>query len=144
MPRLVLGVYFGHDPAACLLRDGQIACFIEDERLTRYKYGRPQAIGRQWPGFAGRQGYFPWAAVTYCLRAAAVTLDELDAIEVPAEWSGEGLLDYLPVRDRSRVLLATEPAGAVHHFRHALSTYFASLYVSAAVLVADDDGSVGD
>lgn len=144
MTRSVLGVYFGHDPAACLLQDGTIRVFIEDERLTRYKYGRPKAIGRQWPGFAGRQGYFPWAAVTYCLRTAGLTLDELDAIAVPAEWSGEGVLDYLPVRDRSRVLLATEPAGAVHHFRHALSTYFASPHERAAVLVADDDGSVAD
>ncbi|WP_394820806.1 carbamoyltransferase [Pendulispora albinea] len=142
MTRSVLGVYFGHDPAACLLQDGRITVFIEDERLTRYKYGRPKSIGKQWPGFAGRQGYFPWAAVTYCLRTGGLSLDELDAIVVPAEWSGEGVLDYLPVRDRSRILLATEPVGAVHHFRHALSTYFASPYERAAVLVADDDGSV--
>ncbi|HMI92170.1 MAG TPA: carbamoyltransferase N-terminal domain-containing protein, partial [Polyangiales bacterium] len=138
----VLGVYIGHDPAACLLEDGKIRAFIEEERLTRFKHGRPDALGRLWPRFAGRAGYFPWAAVNYCLRAARLSLDELDAMVLPGEWCGEGVVAAIPMRDPGRILFATEPAAGAHHFRHALSTYFASAFDDAAVLVVDDDGSV--
>lgn len=140
----VLGVYVGHDPGACLLEDGRVRVLVEDERLTRYKHGRPDALGRQWARFSGRAGWFPWASVTYCLRTAGVGLDELDALVVPGEWSGEGIVEALPLVDPSRILLATEPPGGAHHLRHALSTFFASPFDDAAVLVVDDDGSVLD
>ncbi|MBV1857459.1 MAG: hypothetical protein KUG77_03540 [Nannocystaceae bacterium] len=140
----ILGVYLGHDPTACLLVDGEIRVLIEDERLTRFKHGRPDALGRLWPRFSGRSGYFPWAAVTYCLRAAGIELDSLDALVLPAEWSAECITHAIPVLDPHRVILATSPQGGAHHWRHALSTFFASPFEEAAVLVVDDDGSVVD
>ena len=35
----VMGIHLDHDLGACLLRDGQIAVYIEEERLTRVKHG---------------------------------------------------------------------------------------------------------
>ena len=39
----VLGVYLGNDLSACLVRGGEIEVLIEEERLTRFKHGRPNS-----------------------------------------------------------------------------------------------------
>jgi carbamoyltransferase len=138
----VLGVYTGHDPAACLVRDGAIAVMIEEERLTRVKHALPKAVRDLWPRFGGKFGYFPWASVAYCLDAAGLGIDELDAIVLPEDATACDMASLLPVKDRSRVLVSTEPAGGAHHHRHALSAFLASPFEQAAVLVVDGDGTV--
>ena len=40
-------------------------------------------------------------------------LDALDAVVVPAEWSGECIVDALPLLDPSRIVLASEPADTI-------------------------------
>lgn len=135
----VLGVFTGHDQSACLLRDGEIAVLIEEERLTRVKHGLPKAVRGLWPEFNGRFGYFPWASVTYCLEAAGLALDDLDAIVLPEGGDGAALI---PIKDRRKILIHEEPAGSEHHYRHALSAFHASPFERAAVLVIDGDGSV--
>ena len=71
----ILGVYTGHDQAACLLRDGKVELLIEEERLTRVKHGLPKSVRGLWSEFNGRFGYFPWASVSYCLDAAGLGID---------------------------------------------------------------------
>lgn len=138
----VLGVYTGHDPAACLVVDGRVAVMIEEERLTRVKHGLPRSVRDLWPKFGGRFGYFPWASIAYCLDAARLGIDDLDAIVLPEDATGCDMASLLPVRDRSRILVSTEPAGGAHHHRHALSAFLASPFDRAAVLVIDGDGTV--
>jgi carbamoyltransferase len=135
----VLGVFTGHDQSACLLRDGEIAVLIEEERLTRVKHGLPRSVRGLWPQFNGRFGYFPWASVAYCLDSAGLALDELDAIVLPEDGDGAPLI---PIKDRRKILVHDDPPGAEHHYRHALSAFFASPFERAAVLVIDGDGSV--
>ncbi len=140
---LILGVFnHGHDPGACLLRDGEIVVAIEEERLTRVKNGIPASFRYLWPNFNALFGYFPWASVTYCLRAAGVSLHELDALVVQGlddfckvDWAG-----LLPI-DPSKIIIADEPPGGVHHYSHALSAFYASPFDHAAVLVVDGIGS---
>ena len=62
----VLGVIaFGKTPAACLLRDGKLVAFGEEERFTRLK---------------GSHGMFPAKAVQYCLDEAGIDLGGVDRI----------------------------------------------------------------
>ncbi|MFA5051878.1 MAG: carbamoyltransferase C-terminal domain-containing protein [Patescibacteria group bacterium] len=55
----------GHDAAACLLRNGQIVAMAEEERFNRRKHAFD---------------CLPLKAIAYCLSAAGITPDDLDAI----------------------------------------------------------------
>ena len=79
---VVMGIYLGHDQSCCLMRGGRIECVIEEERLNRYKHGRPRSLGGLWPQFSGKFGYFPWASVSYCLQAARCGFFEVDLIAI--------------------------------------------------------------
>jgi carbamoyltransferase len=64
----VLGVFGATDvvhPAACVLRDGRLIAFAEEERFTRVK----QACG-----------LFPAKSMAYCLRETGLSLDQVDAM----------------------------------------------------------------
>src|SRR5205823_10621038 len=52
-----------HDSAACLLRDGQLVAFAEEERFSRRKH-TPE---------------FPRQSIAYCLDAGGLRLDDVDA-----------------------------------------------------------------
>ncbi len=61
----ILGISaFYHDSAAAIIKDGEIIAAAQEERFSRKKHD------------AG----FPSNAVTYCLKEAAVTIDQLDAV----------------------------------------------------------------
>jgi carbamoyltransferase len=138
----ILGVYTGHDQSVCLLKDGEIAFLIEEERLTRVKHGLPKAVRNLWADFNGAFGYFPWASVAYCLDAAGLGIDELDAIVLPEDAVGTAMASLIPIKDKRKILVSNEPAGGEHHYRHALSAFLASPFERAAVLVVDGDGSI--
>ena len=55
---------FGH-PAACLLQDGKLTAFAEEERFVRVKQAR---------------GYFPGRSIRYCLDAAGLGISDVDHI----------------------------------------------------------------
>jgi len=137
----VLGVYTGHDNAACLVVDGRIHTMIEEERLTRVKHGLPKSVRDLWPRFGGHFGYFPWASLAECLRAASLGLDDLDALVLCEDALAVDMGGLIPLKDRSKLLISSEPAGAAHHHRHALSAFLASPFEKAAVLVLDGDGT---
>ena len=62
----VLGMMgFGENPAACLLQDGKIIAFGEEERFTRLK---------------GSDGMCPTKAIAYCLSVANLPLSGVDRI----------------------------------------------------------------
>src|SRR2546429_16495 len=61
----VLGISaYYHDSAACLIADGSIVAAAQEERFTRKKH----------------DARFPNDAIAYCLREAAVGIDDIDAI----------------------------------------------------------------
>ena len=161
----ILGIYaFGRNPAACLMQDGKIIAFAEEERFIRLK---------------SAQGFFPGRAVSYCLKEAKLSLENIDIIAfgwdctqytknfpafLTASWWKHGrvnlgdrpflamheLLNWQPqyVKDRVRNGLREHghfgkipPIEFVsHHLSHAASAYYASGFDSAAVLVMDGSG----
>jgi carbamoyltransferase len=64
----ILGVStFGENPAACLVQDGVLRSFCQEERFTRLKVSA---------------GHFPSHAVTWCLKSAGLPLGAIDRIAV--------------------------------------------------------------
>jgi carbamoyltransferase len=162
---LILGLStFGQNPGACLLRDGKIVAFAEEERFLRIK---------------GANLRFPGKAITYCLKEAGVPLDAVDRIAVgwnaekyrwqmplfflKTGWrnrrhthgSAQGtvlkeILDQRPVAIRRRITLGLREAGHAgrvpaiefvdHHLAHAASAYYGSGWDDAAILIMDGSG----
>ncbi|ACY18763.1 carbamoyltransferase [Haliangium ochraceum] len=131
----VLGIYGGHDCGACLLVDGSVRVMIEEERLNRFKHGRPAtARGAHTPGLPLRvlpSLRVPWRSLTYCLRHAGISLDELDAVVI----SDPMLAELLPMLAPERIMVVAQ-----HHLVHAHTAFWPSGFDEAAVLVLDGDG----
>ncbi len=67
MASFVLGINAFHgDSAACLVRDGELVCAVEEERFRRVKH---------WAGF-------PLEAIRYCLQEAGVGLADIRHVAV--------------------------------------------------------------
>lgn len=56
---------WGHDPAAAIVKDGELVAAAAEERFVRVKHAL---------------GHFPYNAIRYCLDHAGVTLDDVDAV----------------------------------------------------------------
>ncbi len=61
-----------HDPAACLVKDGQVIAALEEERLSHIKHGK-----RPIP-FSTYE--LPFNAIDYCLREAGINLVDVDHV----------------------------------------------------------------
>ena len=63
---IILGINaFSFNPSACLLRDGRLTSFCQEERLNRLK---------------GSYGMFPSKAVSWCLTSQGLKLGDIDRI----------------------------------------------------------------
>jgi len=163
---LILGLSaFGQNPGACLLRDGRLVAFAEEERFLRQK---------------GANGRFPGRAVSYCLKEAGARLEDVDRIamgwnaekyrfRMPAfflrTWWRHGrrhasgaahgaivreILDQRPDAIRHRTTLALRAAGHAgripeivyvdHHLAHAASAHYASGFDASAIVIVDGSG----
>lgn len=130
---IILGVsgILGHDAAACLLRDGEIVAFAEEERFSRQKHAH---------------GAFPLISAAYCLAAAGIAPQDVDVLA--ASWD--------PTLDPSSPLLRTwlqrflahplwrkhQPRQVYvgHHLAHAAAAAWFEGVEEAAVLVVDGNG----
>jgi len=152
MPTHVLGISaFYHDAAACLLRDGEVVCAVEEERLSRVKHDRA----------------YPARAIAACLDAAGVTAGEVDTVvfyektlpklerqletwilALPRSLGAfvGGMSRYLDGRVDLRRWLERrggfrgEILFSEHHLSHAAFAFLSSPFPRAAVLVADGVG----
>lgn len=159
----ILGYLHGHDPSACLVRDGQIVAFVEEERLLRQKH----AIG-----------VFPIRAIQQCLTIGGIDIGDIDRFafgyDAPRFSNGEMAAFYDQVNqvyppdpnsrswqlanlDRHTVSSLTrtlqfhlrrkfgdrkfaELAFYPHHLSHAVATYHLSPFDEALILIVDGSG----
>ena len=61
----ILGYFHGPDPAACVVVDGEVIAYVEEERLIRFKHA---------------SGIFPIRSIQACLRLSGLELTDLDCI----------------------------------------------------------------
>ena len=60
----LIGYFHGRDPAACLMTDGELRAFVEEERLIRFKHA---------------PDVFPIRSIAACLELGGLELGEVDA-----------------------------------------------------------------
>jgi carbamoyltransferase len=59
----IIGYHHGRDPSACLLQDGRVIAFVEEERLIRYKHAT---------------NVFPIRSIDACLRQGGLTIGDVE------------------------------------------------------------------
>ncbi len=141
-----------HDPAACLVKDGQLLWGIEEERLTRYKFekGRPKRaiekcldlenIGLGSVDYIGYT-WRPWVYLFYetAYRLSRILKKPVESIYglVQAQYITQmhlhDLWYFRKVCQRNVVVLD-------HHMAHAAATFFGSPFERAAILGVDNRG----
>jgi carbamoyltransferase len=149
---IILGVScFYHDAAAAIVVDGDVVAAAEEERFSRRKHDADIPVG----------------AIAYCLKAAGVTMDAVDAVvfyEKPIVKFDRILCGYLECFPRSRTAFVAgmrtwlseklwttsvlrrrlgyrrRVLAGDHHASHAASAFFASPFDAAALLTVDGVG----
>ena len=125
MKKICLGFLTGHTRGATITIDGEVKVSIANERITRLKTDASKAI--------------PIESIDYCLNALGLTYNDVDLYvynttqenaDIPNNFqqlTGQPLdkLKFLP-----------------HHMAHAYSTFYASNFEEAVVVVADAMGSL--
>jgi len=156
----ILGVNSAyHEPAACLLRDGEIVAQAEEERFNRVRYGKRSRVDNP--------DDLPEQAMAWCLREGGIGWSDLDSIGYSFEPEARRRLNAgLPDSGRMPAGGWGSPGGEEtfyrhnlaartklierapqaefhflpHHLCHAASAFFASPFEEAAVLVLDGIG----
>lgn len=162
----VLGINgLGISPSACLLMNGELKAFAEEERFIRFK---------------GAFGMMPGKAAAYCLKEVGLTLSDVDYIAfgwdahlyktfIPFFFAkkyfsrasdthkGTGafrvaveMLKYRPGNIKHQIYLMFRNVGLSgkippikffsHHLSHAASTFFCSGFDESLVVVIDGSG----
>jgi len=163
----ILGIYYRHgrelgsDSAACLLKDGKLVAFAEEDKLTRIKR---------------INGAFPEKSIGYCVKEAGISLSDIDIVAIP--WDSESfdnkmakiylecLHQYHPVNKESIKWClkqlenmnsnvhvidvqnffnqhncdAPKIEFVRHHLAHAASTFYMSGFDKASIMIADAHG----
>lgn len=71
MTRYILGLNaIYHDPAACLLGNGQILAATEEERFNRIKHSKCRTLFER----------LPIHSIEYCLKEGGITFDDIEAV----------------------------------------------------------------
>ena len=150
----ILGISaFYHDSAAALLVDGEVVAAVQEERFTRKKY----------------DARFPSHSVDYCLKAAGLTLPDVDyvafyekpiakfdrLIETYLTFAPEGFSSFrkaMPlwlreklymdrqIRKELRGFHKSRVVYLTHHESHAASAFFPSPFEEAAIVTMDGVG----
>ncbi|MCK7622628.1 carbamoyltransferase [Streptomyces sp. RS10V-4] len=122
-----------HDSAACLIdQDGRIVAFSEEERLNRHRH----SLYRK-----------PNSAARFVLAQAGLTPDDIDVVALG--WDSEQLYPRRFASDAEFLAYAVgldfgtrtpEVVRVPHHQAHAASSFYASPFRKAGVLVIDGHG----
>ena len=147
--RSILGINsFSHDTAACLLVDGALVAFSEQERFNRERHTKA----------------FPHDAIEHCLETACIDIGDVDVVafahradrdfvrgardalarRAPKRLAVQAYVDANLTRKelefRRRWRYRGRIARVEHHLAHAASAFFASPFDEAAVLTMDRGG----
>jgi carbamoyltransferase len=137
MTQWIAGITRGHNGAVCLLKDGELVFYVEEERLSRKKYdGGP---------FAGMMKIKEYTdKLDYLVVAHTQPLEHAGKIDFTGDDMYTGLARKLGLidqkyngRDHPQVI----DLGGIHHELHAACTFYNSGFEEAAVLIVDGAGT---
>lgn len=122
----VLAVNPGHNGSACLVEDGKVVYYMEEERLSRVKYdGNPFLASL--PALQNHKIDYLVLGGTHIASYPQLT------------WTGETLFHGF-VRKFNKDIKVVDMTGH-HHIGHAAGTFYNSGFDEAAVIVVDGCGS---
>jgi carbamoyltransferase len=159
----VLGLNFvGIDPSACVVSEGQIRAFCEEERLVRLKKAdniHPSESARVCLDIAGLKPgdidviVFPWDVQRYSNGSIESFYRNLNRLTPPDRemkfWQADSLRQYNQQRiERDIEAIWRDVGGGVvppiryvaHHHAHACGVFRCSGFADALVLVVDGNG----
>ena len=127
---IVFGINLSHDTSCAALVNGEVAIAIEEERLNRI---------RHWNGVTESGRIIPFLGIDYCLDYLGI-----DGLQVDL-WVGNACfpraIDILRTQligvPDERIIDVELPG---HHLAHAYSSFYASPFEEAAVLILDVNG----
>lgn len=137
MTQWIAGITRGHNGSVCLLKDGEVVFYVEEERLSRKKYdGGPLA------GLLKIKEYTD--KIDYLVIAHTQSLDYAGKIDFTGDDIFTGLARKIGLidqhhqgRDHPQVV----DMGMIHHELHAACTFYNSGFEEAAVVIVDGAGT---
>jgi carbamoyltransferase len=125
MSKIAMGLSTGHNRGAAITVDGEIKVAISNERITRIKTDHSEEL--------------PVESMQYCIDALGISYDDIDIFVY-------NITEPVNTATRDFELVTGQPLSKLkfipHHIAHAYSTFAASGYEEAAVVVVDAMGSV--
>ncbi|MFH1173474.1 MAG: carbamoyltransferase C-terminal domain-containing protein [bacterium] len=151
----ILGLnYFpSHDTAACLLKDGQLLSFVEEERLNRLKHTRE----------------LPFKSIDYTLANGGIAIKDIDYVAIGMDYTFKHFINRLAyawhfnllnlplimasflrnyIQFKKRIKIFRQKYGydgkivlVNHHTAHLASAFFVSPYKEAAAISIDGSGT---
>ncbi len=143
-----------HESSACLVHNGEIVAYAEEERLNRIKHGKYACVANI--------DLLPEKSIEYCLKTAGICSDQISQVglsftpekrlkvleieeeTVPMEFGdkqGEAIVQQklLATPDNLRKLLSPklDIRWLDHHLCHAASAFFVSPFEESAIMVID-------
>jgi carbamoyltransferase len=137
MAQWIAGITRGHNGATCLLKDGELVFYIEEERLSRKKYdGSPLAGMLKIKEYTDKLDYLVVAHTSPLSKGPKL------------DWAGDdiytGLARKLGLIEQ-KVETETHPQvidlGHIHHEMHAACAFYNSGFETAACLIVDGAGT---
>lgn len=142
MNSYILGLNIAnHDSSACLVKNGELVAFAEQERFSRNKI----ALGEP-----------PIDAISFCLNKEGISLKDVEAIATGMDWTYRKAMYNEPIEESSKYIKFNDvnwflPKSVFgehipkiypirHHLAHAASAYRLSGFDDAAILVVDNRG----
>ena len=126
----ILGISggLGHDAAACLVKDGKLIAYAEEERFTRVKH----AIGQA-----------PVYSILFCLKKVSLKLSDIDCVAL--SWIQEKIPRSKILERLKRSLYFEKEVfpniyEVDHHLAHAAAAYYLSGFKEASILTVDGQG----
>lgn len=138
----VLGLHFGHDASACVVKDGKLLVNISDERISRVK--KNMVLSRK--------------TINYVLNEANLTIEDIDHIALSSyDFDYDNVLELfvdgkkeefisvfetdVKYSDGIAILFGSKKEIPVHfvahHIAHAASAYYTSNFQNSIVLTID-------
>lgn len=145
-----------HESSACLLKDGQLIAFAEEERFNRIKHGKK--------ALPSNPDELPLAAIKFCCEKGSISTSDIDHIAYSfdpvrrskVKWPDEGCeaaewgsreAEKIFLKSLSNIPVKLKGLGcrAVlhwigHQISHGASAYYYSPYMDSAVLSLDGIG----
>ena len=126
---IILAVARGHNGSTCLMVDGEIVFYLEEERLSRFKYDGSPMLG---------------------ILKAFEYVDHIDHLVVchthrsgpNLDWTGEHMYEgFVRKIARKKFTFETTYIDLNHHEMHAACGFYNSGFETAACVIADGAGS---